>query len=691
MFRSITQIITARLASQMIAALAGISLLTAAAAGIPAYLLIQGELERQAWVQVSNAQRVTTSLLNDRQARLTGLAEQTAGDENLLSDLNAGDHARIDHLLDGIRRNAGLAFISLRDAHGVVIAGDAPEDVPDQSGSAYWVSAGDRPGAFLVAVQPVSGGVKGTLLLGLPLDDDFAQVLAGETGLAQSVITTSGPLASSLGDASHTDALSPALDEVMAAGRVGQTSLTINGQPYDAALIPLKDADQETVAVIETALPMAGAVAARDHALRILLLSALGAMAASGLLAVILARRLAAPLEKLTVMAAAISQGDLTQPAPRLSRPAEIAALATALEKSRLSLRHSLDELSRAKAWSENLIGSISEGVVTFDVSGVITFFSQGAERILGLSRTEALGKHIDAIFQLEKTAIPFSEHIPPRGGSVQIHVARRDGRDLSLAITGERLTPPDSDSIQVVLVLRDVTEEQAIRDLQSHFLANITHEFRTPLAAINASLELLMDETRWAPHSGISVLLGSIYLSVLNLQTLIDNLLESTSIEAGRFMVRRHPAELDQVLVAAIRMVQPVLARRGQTLSLSEPVSLPDISLDRTRLTQVLVNLLSNASKYSPAKSAIDLAVEMGDNQIRLSISDRGPGIPQTERSNLFRQFVRLDLPGEEQVGTGLGLSVAKAIVDRHGGHIGVDERAGGGSTFWFTLPLQT
>jgi signal transduction histidine kinase len=177
----------------------------------------------------------------------------------------------------------------------------------------------------------------------------------------------------------------------------------------------------------------------------------------------------------------------------------------------------------------------------------------------------------------------------------------------------------------------------------------------------------------------------------VTGLQTLIDNLLESLSIEAGRFTIRRHMASLAGVVDQSVRVMRPLLDRREQSLRVELPDSPPPIWMDPMRVTQVIVNLLSNASKYSPVRSPIDLSVDRPDGHtVRVSVADRGEGIPQEDRENLFRRFVRLEPADPGQYGVGLGLSVVKAIVQEHGGQVGVDSRSGGGSIFWFTLPLQ-
>ena len=136
---------------------------------------------------------------------------------------------------------------------------------------------------------------------------------------------------------------------------------------------------------------------------------------------------------------------------------------------------------------------------------------------------------------------------------------------------------------------------------------------------------------------------------------------------------------------------MKPLLERRNQTLITSLPDGLPRLSVDPMRLTQVLVNLLSNASKYGPIDQPIELALDLRqENTLKISVADRGSGIPAEDKQNIFRRFVRLDEKDNAQYGIGLGLSVVKTIVESHGGAVGLDERQGGGTTFWFTIPLE-
>jgi PAS domain S-box-containing protein len=417
--------------------------------------------------------------------------------------------------------------------------------------------------------------------------------------------------------------------------------------------------------------------------------TSLAALIVSGA-GVLLSRSLARPLDDLTRAAQRIRQGDLDTPVPIPPGPAEVAALASALEAGRVHTRATIETLLHEKAWSEALIQSVVEGIVTLDRGGRIATFSPGAERLIGWRAGEVVGQAAGDVFRTPDGSA-FLEQVPPPGGRRAVQVVDRAGRTMTLSITDARLRLPTNGGERLALVMRDVSDDEAVRQLRSYFLANISHEFRTPLSAMHASVELLLEDLDSLSRQEIAELLHSVDLSVTGLQTLIDNLLESLSIEAGRFTIRRHDSDLDQVIEQSVRVMRPLLERREQTLRVHLPPCLPRVWMDPMRVTQVIVNLLSNASKYSPVRTPIDVTVEAVDGAaLRLAVADHGEGIAPADRENLFRRFVRLEPADPGQYGVGLGLSVVKAIVEQHGGRVGVDVRPGGGSVFWFTLPLQ-
>jgi signal transduction histidine kinase len=206
---------------------------------------------------------------------------------------------------------------------------------------------------------------------------------------------------------------------------------------------------------------------------------------------------------------------------------------------------------------------------------------------------------------------------------------------------------PPEAGDARVALVFRDVSEEEAVHRLMGHFLANVAHEFRTPLSALAASVELLLDQAPDLSSAELRELLSSLHLGILGLQTLVDNLVEGASIEAGRFRVSARPANLGKIIAEAIQTMQPLLDKHSQHLVVELPAVIPVVRADSRRTVQ-------------------------------------------EHRSDLFRRFVHPDSVGDRtQYGVGLGLSVVKAIIEASGGQVGVEDRPGGGSTFWFTLPV--
>ncbi|MDQ3248860.1 MAG: PAS domain-containing sensor histidine kinase, partial [Chloroflexota bacterium] len=382
---------------------------------------------------------------------------------------------------------------------------------------------------------------------------------------------------------------------------------------------------------------------------------------------------------------------------PAFATPDEVATLSTAFIKSQASMLRTLEERSQARDWLNTLIQSIVEGVVTFDNRGQVTFVSQGAESVTGWPSAEAVGQSVDRLLPpVDEPSTPLRNRIPPLGGQRLIETLTRSGKPLTLAVSSTRLPAASGQTEQVALVLRDVTHEEALRHLHTYFLASISHEFQTPLSTLNASLDLLLDQAESYSIAEVHEVLKPAHLSLLTLQNLVNNLLQSGSIEAGYFTIRRQPTDLQQVVTDAQRLVQPLLDRRRQLLTITLPTpytaiaDLPDMQADPARLVQAVVNLLVNASKYSPVGQPIELGFDLTPTLLRVTVADRGPGIPPTERTHLFQRFVRLEAQNREQYGIGLGLYVVKTIIEAHGGQLGVDARLGGGSIFWFEIPTN-
>jgi K+-sensing histidine kinase KdpD len=218
--------------------------------------------------------------------------------------------------------------------------------------------------------------------------------------------------------------------------------------------------------------------------------------------------------------------------------------------------------------------------------------------------------------------------------------------------------------------------------------LANISHEFRTPLAAQLASIELLKDGLESMQPTEQRELFQHLERGVLRLMRLIDNLLESVRIEAGQLNIRRQNLAITDVTEEAAALVQPLLAQRRQSLVAEWPASIPPIMGDGQRLTQVFVNLLANASKYAPEGTAIRLGGEMRGDRLIAWVEDEGPGLGDGDADTVFQRFYRSGDVEPEAPGLGLGLWIVRSIVERHGGEVGMERTPAGRTRFFVALP---
>jgi signal transduction histidine kinase len=221
--------------------------------------------------------------------------------------------------------------------------------------------------------------------------------------------------------------------------------------------------------------------------------------------------------------------------------------------------------------------------------------------------------------------------------------------------------------------------------------LGNISHEFRTPLAAQLASIELLREGLATMPPEAQGELLANVERGVLRLMRLIDNLLESVRIEAGQLAIRQQQVELPEVVREAAELMAPLLAQRQLTLDLQLQSISAAVPGDAQRLLQVFVNLLSNAAKFAPLGSTIAIGARQLAGQLEVWVDDTGPGVAEQSGQAIFERFRRAEGAEPDAPGLGLGLWIVKSIVDRHGGSVQVLRTPDEHTRFLLTLPLET
>jgi len=258
-------------------------------------------------------------------------------------------------------------------------------------------------------------------------------------------------------------------------------------------------------------------------------------------------------------------------------------------------------------------------------------------------------------------------------------------GQTRDVEVSGTRLGETHLAACDVY-VAHDVSHHAELNRLREQLLHNVAHELRSPLMVVNNALDLLAD---WDTLTSADVdhLLGSARRANTRVQDLLETMLSAGSIQTGQLRVRPQRIALAGLIDEAVETALPTPASRRQWVDrgLADPGL--SVQADPHYLRQVLVNLISNAAKYGPEGAAIQVWAERSVDTVRISVKDQGPGIPAEQQLGLFERFYRAPA-GNEKPGVGLGLAIAKGIVESHGGHIGVESAPGAGTQVWFTLP---
>jgi PAS domain S-box-containing protein len=670
------------LSMQVVVTLTGLVFLTALAVGIPALWIIRDQLERQAWALVEQGSQTSQAILANRQSDLNNLTILTAQRPTLKRLVEENDFAELKPYLTTLQEGAGTDLLLLCSESQMTLL-QVGQEIGDEACAAgtgfYFEETPAGKQGWLLSIRDLQDdGASPAVVLGTAVDDRFARQLKSETGMEQILLFEGEYIASSFADGLQVQGLNGL------SGALSSSTIRLSSEelPYYAIRSSYGIDSLELV----VALPMSDLLAARQQVTWVVGAGILGVILLSSALGIARSRQISRPLEKLRDAAEELRRGELSNPIRIDSRINELAMLSYALDDARMALDHSLNELRQEKDWSEHILESVIEGIVTIDKFKRITFFSHGAEEITGWQQEQVIGRSIDEIFPLAEEDAQFSQRLPASEQKQKIVVRLQNGSAATLAVTGAKLAPPEAGKAGTALVLRDVSNEEAIRRLLGDFLANISHEFRTPLSALTASMELLLDRLpELEPHE-LRELLDNIHLGTIRLQNLIDNLLEGASIETGRFRIWAQPCAVPDIVEEAVNAIRPLAEKYELHICKDWPDNLPLVLADFRRTTQVVVNLLSNAVKWSPPGSEILVMMAPAAGSVEVHISDQGPGIQPENLPDLFHRFGQRAGDGVEH-GTGLGLSVVKAIVEAQGGQVGVLNRPGGGAEFWFSL----
>jgi PAS domain S-box-containing protein len=372
--------------------------------------------------------------------------------------------------------------------------------------------------------------------------------------------------------------------------------------------------------------------------------------------------------------------------------------LGSALENAQL-----YDEVNKEKAYIENLVDNAGDAIISTDIEDRILTWNHGAEVIFGYSKEETVGQSLTILLPSHRAGeldeIRDKVRLTGVIRNLEVRRIRKDGIIIEASLAVSPIRDKDDNVIGFLHLARDVTEkkryEQRLKELdkmKSAFVSNVSHELRTPLTAIKASADNMLDRLIGDLNGKQVGYLTRIKSNSDRLARLINDLLDLSTIEAGKIDLRPTKLSLVTLVKEAAESLRPVATEKLINLTVMSADPGVIAWADRDKVIQVLMNLIGNALKFTPTRGKVTIAVAKDSAAwMQISVTDTGPGIPAEEVNKVFGRFYQIGQAGTQKTqGTGLGLAISKALVEMHGGKIWVESEAGKGSTFSFTLPAE-
>ncbi|HTY08077.1 MAG TPA: ATP-binding protein [Candidatus Edwardsbacteria bacterium] len=384
-------------------------------------------------------------------------------------------------------------------------------------------------------------------------------------------------------------------------------------------------------------------------------------------------------IKRIGTVSQSIAAGEFSARAPVNEGPLETVVIAQSLNAMAESWERAALQLHEKTTQLESILESMREGVVVVGADGRIGLINPAAAAMLDTTAGQAAGKLV-----LELIRLPQLDQLVT--GQADVAEVEIGGR--TLLVHSSTLSGPVAGR---VLVLLDVTDLKRLEGLRRDFVANVSHELKTPLSAVIGFTEALRDGAQDVPTERDDFL-GRIHRQASRMAKIVNDLLDISGLETGNIRLNRQPVKVRQLIDQAMDAVGQQIRSRGMRVAVpSDPALELMINVDEERMTTALVNLLDNAVKFAPEKSTITVAAAASPGSVKLSVSDEGPGIPPEHLPRLFERFYRVDKSRSRDLGgTGLGLSIVKHVAETHGGSVGVTSDVGNGSTFWISLPVS-
>ncbi len=400
------------------------------------------------------------------------------------------------------------------------------------------------------------------------------------------------------------------------------------------------------------------------------------------LLSFLLSKTITNPIERITEGARSIAEGNFDQDLGVQSSD-EIGELTRSFNYMARRLKSTVGEVQGERDKLNTLFLHMTDGVAAFTTDGKLIHMNPATESLLGVR----MGSDVTFDEMFADLDMVGSDETAMRS-FLTSEITRR-GRVLSVTLAPYGALDGEGG---VIAVIHDITEQRRLDDARREFVANVSHELRTPLTNIRSYTETLLDAAGDIPLDTEKQFLGVISSESERMARIVTDLLTLSKLDYGRMELRMTRFSLSDLLKKVANAMRLTIQDSGHEMAVEAPDDLPQIVGDRERIEQVVVNILSNAVKYTPSGGHIRLAAcALAGNRVRITVEDDGVGIPAADVPRLFERFYRVDKARSRAAGgTGLGLAIAKEIVEQHEGKIALASEYGKGTTVTITLPTD-
>lgn len=437
---------------------------------------------------------------------------------------------------------------------------------------------------------------------------------------------------------------------------------------YEVAMLYIREPLRETYMIL-------------DKVQRMLLNATLMAIGVTAILGTLAAQTITRPIEEITSKAADLAAGQFDTEVEVKSGD-EIGKLADVFNYLTSQLRATLNELRNDKMKLEAILTQMTNGVIAIDNLGTVIHANIRARDMLGIA-AETPTEHILELLNLGD----FPRLLQGSGPKVaETHLARP--YEISVRSYAAPFLSARGQISGAIIVLQDITEEERLEQMRREFVANVSHELKTPLTTIKSYAETLLSGALESRELTASFL-ATISEEADRMDRLVKDLLTLSALDYQQAKMPMRPTLLDELILDVADKLSFSAQKRNLKFRTDFPEEVPVVLANADKVEQVLVNIMSNAIKYTFEGGDICVSLESDADMVRVGIKDQGPGIPFEDQQRIFERFYRVDKARARELGgTGLGLAIAKQIVEAHGGRIGINSEPGHGTEIYFFLP---